>query len=103
MSGFTCSSRAQCRLNGLFGTAVALCALMLLWTGVDMLTSGAAPLAALGRMTGVWLTLLAPTSLSVLLWGVLRATGRQPGWLTTGFVLIGAVWGVIMLNGLERL
>ncbi|GHG89056.1 hypothetical protein [Pseudodonghicola xiamenensis] len=103
MSGFTCSSRAQCRLNGLFGTAVALCTLMLLWSGVAMLTSGAAPLAALGRMAGVWLTLLAPTSLSVLLWVAMRATGRQPGWLTSGFVLIGAVWGIAMLNGVARL
>jgi len=103
MSGFTCSSRAQCRLNGLFGTAVALCALMLLWTGVAMLTSGAAPLSGLGRLVGVWLTLLAPTSLSVVLWVALRATGRQPGWLTTGFVLVGAFWGIVMLNGVVRL
>jgi len=103
MSGFTCSSRGQCRLNGLFGTAVALCALMLLWSGVAILTSGAAPLPALGRMVGVWLTLLLPTSLSVVLWGVMRATGRQPGWLTTGLVLIGAVWGIVMLNGVARL
>jgi len=103
MNGPTCTTQTQCKLNGIFGTAVALGAACLAWVAFDGLGNGAALGPALRAVAGLWLLPLAPTFLSVLLWAGLRLTGRLPGWIATGFAGIGAAWGVIMLNVLEGL
>jgi len=91
MSAPVCSSRFQCRLNGVFGTAVALSALMLLWRGAELLSGRAAPGAAL-------LGLL-PLVLAVALWAGVRLSTRQPGWASVAIASACAAWGVMLLNG----
>ena len=95
MSAPICSSRAQCRLNGVFGTAVALSALMLLWRGAELFADGGA--------IGPALLGLLPLVLAVVLWAGLRLTTRQPGWASVATVSACAAWGVVLLNGGARL
>ena len=93
MSAPVCTSQAQCRLNGLFGTAVALCTAMLAWVAVDLMSAG---------LSGAALLWMLPPALAVALWAGLRLTGTPPCGITATLACAGAAWGVLALNLLER-
>ncbi|MDK3016998.1 hypothetical protein [Pseudodonghicola flavimaris] len=103
MSAYTCSSRTQCRRNGLFGTAVALSAMILGWSGVELASGAAEGATVLWGLLRLWLLPLLPCVLSVGLWAGLRFSGRAPGRLATALAIAGAGWGVVALNAVVRL
>jgi hypothetical protein len=89
MSAPVCSSRFACFINGLFGTAVALCALGAAWVGYDLLSGGSSPGQAL---------LLLP-ALCVIVWAVTLRLRRQPaGTLASTSAILAAMWTVVALN-----
>ena len=89
MSAPVCSSRFACFLNGLFGTAVALCALGLAWVGFDLLNGDfALPQAVL----------LLPTLGVLLLAATLRLRHQPAGSVASASAILAAVWTVAVLN-----
>ncbi|MCW9042995.1 MAG: hypothetical protein OQK05_06595 [Pseudopelagicola sp.] len=94
MTAPACDSRAQCQINGLAGTAMALSVLLLVWAGAEALASDMAMGAAL------WLVaLLAPTWVSAVYAGVARWRHRMLDWRGLAIVAGGMVWGIFVVNG----
>lgn len=94
MSDLSCSSQAQCRLSGVFGTAVTLAALGLLWALSDGLLS-ATDVSALLLHLLIWLSpAIGLVALAIWFWLAQQAPGR---W-TTAAAVLAAVWTVFAMN-----
>ncbi len=102
MSAPVCTSKWQCTLNGLSGTAVAVSVIMLGWIAFGLL---AADLSArsFGKLLWVWTVPFGPVALSVLYAVLMRWQARPLGWFGIFFTIGGAIWGVIMLNAMRSL
>lgn len=89
MSAPVCSSRFACFLNGLFGTAVTLCALGVAWAGLDLLNNGA---------TIREFALLLPALCVLVLATVLRFRHQPAGSVASGSAILAVFWTVTVLN-----
>ncbi len=88
MSVPVCTSRVACFLNGLFGTAVVLCVLGVVWAGFDAWNG-----------FEVRETLLLLPALAIIALAVVLKLRRQPaGTMASTSAILAAVWTVVALN-----
>ena len=98
MSAPVCESKAQCQINGLAGTAMVMSLMILLWAGIEALSSAMTGGEAL-RLAA----LLAPTWVSAVYAVVARVRRQVFGLFGLGIVAAGTGWGIFVLNGVVQL
>lgn len=101
MNAPVCTSKWQCTLHGLSGTAVAVSVVALGWLAFQMLSGGA--MNGIKTLIWLWFVPFGPSLLSVLYAGLMRWQARPMGWFGLTFTILGAVWAVIMLNTVRHL
>ncbi|MBR9844078.1 MAG: hypothetical protein GYB25_13025 [Rhodobacteraceae bacterium] len=98
MSAPVCESKWSCQVNGLTGTAMFMSLMILVWAGIEALSSGMSGGEALR-----FGALLAPTWVSAIYAVVMRLRRQVFGWFGLGIVAGGTVWGIFVLNGVVQL
>ena len=102
MSTPVCSSQIQCKVSGVFWTAVAVSLAASGFLAFELLTANAS-WAVFGVLLWLLLVPMGPTSFSVFYAIMVWFSKGEVGWLGLGITVGGAAWGGFMLNILERL